>query len=207
MEAGTQRGDERRLLAELRGKGLPRDAIHAALMEAGLSRDEAEEAVDGDGTFERTLRQGRALAAGVEDSSAGPEGIAGWLMLPAIWLPLQAMIGMAGVTEAALTLNRLGADEAHLLRMTRVQGAGELLGLVLTLLCLVLFFKRKAATPPAVVALSLYALALGLLLILLAGRDGPVLAYAPSLAQGVPFSVILIVYFLTSVRVKNTFVR
>ncbi len=141
----------------------------------------------------------------------GPVGIGGWLIIPAIGLPLSVLLNAFALTkEGVLVLSRLLQGQG--IGLT----AAESFGLVCTLIQLVLvsiasslFFAARASAPTAfiismVASLLLHSVDIMLTLAWIGLFDWRVLP-----PWGCAYAVVTlwIVYFRKSKRVRNTFVR
>ena len=134
------------VIADLRHKSLSRDAIHGHLMERGLTYDEAEEAVDGDGTY-------TGNAPGTPTADNDLRGLGAWLVLHAVGLPLQLLVLVHGLW-AFLPLGRLWPSLIpQAKRILAVQLAALLLLLFITVIALIRFYSHDRRAPRAMIVM------------------------------------------------------
>jgi hypothetical protein len=152
------------------------------------------------------------IAASKAASERDPlAGIEGWLILWAIGLIIDAVVGFIGLAYAVSVFPRIEQTSFAGLYLFQIALSGILwIYLIWTTIC---FFLKKKYTPSLMIVLMLANVALsGLLLLLdLGAHDqfGQIMAveHGKSLFFGVITSCIWIPYFLKSRRVKATFVK
>ncbi len=147
----------------------------------------------------------------------GPSGIGGWLVLPAIGLVIAPVRIVVGIVQAVSSFDTwqfrtVESRFPQLATAVRLEVWLDALGLVFIAVAAIAFFGKKPAAPKLMVALLLYNVLKSLVLTLIVGpamKDLPTEATAPLLTALVGTLVgalVWIPYFLTSRRVKATFV-
>ena len=142
-----------------------------------------------------------------QDTERQLEGIAGWLILPAIGLvlnPILASIGLFLLLRMYRDAARAGYGSVYVLEM--IVGFGLLL---LAVYAAIQFFGKKKGAPRTMIILISANLVASLVLLGIESSAGPE-ALAVESAKQLPIqiaaAVIWIPYFLVSKRVKATFV-
>ena len=144
----------------------------------------------------------------VDDSKPAPVGISGWLILPAIGLilaPILYLINIALLIRLLPQFSDMGQRS-----LVIVNTAGIAVLLILTVATAIKFFGRKSTAPAAVIRLMIIQLLLLLILIVVSTATGPDLLlkdYYRGFVRSLMFSIIWILYFKESKRVKATFTK
>ena len=201
-------------VAAIRHRGGSRDVIHDELLDKGLTAEEAADYLDQDilpELFSPEERERRAERLAKADP--GPSGIGGWLILPAIGLPFGILRGLKELSES---LSLLRDDDFDALE-AELPGIGslvtfEIVGVAVLVAAYlgvaILFYAQKRATPHVMIGVLFLQLLLVGVSTLWASSILPDQQLPPGGAFGaIVAAAIWIPYFLTSVRVRNTFVR
>lgn len=137
-----------------------------------------------------------------------PQGIGGWLILPAILLPLGVILGLYSKTLAAAHLSEIATDKYGGLFLTEL--ALDTALLLLLIYATVLFFRKKRRTPTIVItyfALNFAIANLVLVAEIFLGLSDFVLGNLDSVINSLFSGAIWIPYFVISKRVQATFVK
>ncbi|MCB2055914.1 MAG: DUF2569 domain-containing protein [Geminicoccaceae bacterium] len=152
------------------------------------------------------------MASTIETIAAAPsdepQGIGGWLILPAIWLVAGLLLGVATLFLSGALVAEMGPT-----------GFGGLLTVLLLLQVVVIalmvqvayhFFNKSAATPPLFIRLLIIVLCIDGFSIFLGAANGLMELTAAAardiIVHGI-HAAVFIPYFNKSVRVRNTFVN
>lgn len=229
MSAWRSKDEVDQAVGAMRSKGWSRNAIHEALVEGGLTYDQATDVVDGTSptiTVVPPLPRDPTVPPPLP-ADAGPVGIGGWLIVPMIVLllaPIQQAIDLVGILRALGSPELADLDQRFpgMAQLALAHGLGIAALLVMLLVAGVLFFRKKRAAPRVIIALLVlhFLVTFGyqtwrglidhteqfdantLVIIPLVRLTGVNPAFISFVAAGIWSA-----YFMTSKRVKNTFVR
>ena len=143
-----------------------------------------------------------------DNSKPVPVGISGWLILPAIGLILSPILYCANIALLIRLLPQFPDMGQRSLIIVNAIGVAILL--ILTVAAAIQFFRKKCTAPAAIIRLMVIQLVLLLLLIFISAVTGPDVLmkdYFWSFAKSLVFSIIWILYFKESKRVKATFTK
>lgn len=142
----------------------------------------------------------------VDGDGLAPEGIGGWLILPAIGLVLGSVLSVVGIVLL------VGMSPSVPREYRGIFALNVLIDFGLTVFLIYAatrFFGKKRDTPRVMITfLIVRVIANGLLLVisLVAGADSFVIGCAATMVKGAVSGMIWIPYFWVSQRVKRTFV-
>ncbi len=194
-------GDVSNLIEGLRADGWSRDGIHEHLVEKeGLSHYQAEEAVDGDGTFTGVATPGA-------NSDAGPVGIGGWLVIPTFWIVVWPLLGVRALMDAWAIRSSWSDLSPDLQRLLLAEVIGNCVMIVLSIATATSLFRNGSKAP---VLATVWLLAFAVFTVLVQLGVSEATGEEPNLkvmAGAVAFALVWGLYFRASQRVKNTFVR
>lgn len=203
--------DSQILIAELRARRLSRNQIIDDLMTAGLTLDEATDAFDEDIPVRLARFDDRIQRLDPLPPEQPVVGIGGWLLLPMLGLvvrPLVCLRELVACQELLGETGPLAAGPPGLRRLVIVA-----IGLLLTVFLLDVitawfFFREKRATVKLIVALHVVEFFAAGFLYLTASSVLTLSEHVPAVVIGSGIgAAVWITYFLTSTRVRNTFVR
>ncbi len=137
------------------------------------------------------------------------EGIAGWLLIPAIGLILLPIRNLSIILFGIMTsFNRLPPERTSDPR-TWIIGAMELMMIVALATIALFFFKKRRITVPAIIVLMAAYIPFELIQVLIKSfQYSQITVYMfRGLVEALVISGIFIPYFMKSHRVKNTFIN
>ncbi len=140
-----------------------------------------------------------------KDGSESIEGIAGWLLIPAIGLIL---LPIRNLSIILFSINRLPSERTSDPR-TWIIGAMELMMIVALATVALFFFKKRRITVPAIIVLMAAYIPFELIQVLIKSfQYSQITVYMfRGLVEALVISGIFIPYFMKSHRVKNTFIN
>ena len=150
-----------------------------------------------------------------EHYEAGPKGIGGWLLLPTIYLFISVLISFGYLIFTLIFINSsewkqlLTSPEVHPYFKEAIYFEMACNGLLLlfTIYLIVLLFKKKRIFPKAIISYYLLSIVIDIVVTLLVNNvsmDNEKTSFSGS---GILLSIIWIIYFRVSKRVRNTFVN
>ena len=146
--------------------------------------------------------------ANADNPKPAPEGISGWLILPAIGLILGPILYCVTIILLLQLLPQFSDIGQRCLIVLNVIGSVFLF--ILTIMVALRFFRKMRTTPRLYITLLLCNLALQILLILISAVTGPEEMhkhYFQGIGKAIFLAGVWIVYFKESKRVKATFIK
>ena len=150
-----------------------------------------------------------------ELTADGPKGIGGWLLLPIIYLFLTVIFSVGYFIISFLLINSgewtevVNSPEVHphFEKAIYFEIACNALLLFISIYLIIIFFKKKKFFPKAIISYSVLNMILDIVDALLINNVNPVNEPASTSVSSFVLSIIWIIYFRVSKRVRNTFVH